>query len=924
MKNYKYQIVFICLVMMATNVQSQFYFGRNKIQYQQFDWQILATEHFDIYYYEQELEIARAAAIFAEEAYDEYKIRFDFELQKKIPLVIYANHVHFQQTNVIPNHIPAGVGGFFEFIKGRVVLPYTGRMWDFYHVVRHELVHVFMNHKIRHQMKKAKKWDRPHLPLWFSEGLAEWWSIGWDSQAEIVLRDAVLFDNLQPLHRAAGFLVYKEGQAFFRYLEKNYSGSIILQILDSYWLYDSFQEALADLTGEKYGTLMEKWEQSLKKEFAKSLQAEDAPPADKTILTRGRINTAPASYRDESGKLHVVFLSNRYGFVNIYDNELGLETAFPAIKGERSANLESLHLMQSELSVNGANQVVFSTRRRGRDALVVSDLRNGAELKTLWNPDISTIRSPAWSASGSKIVFSGSQINGINDLWLWEPALNSAVPLTRDIYADWDPVFSQDEKWILFSSDRGNKELSAAMNLFLLEIESGKIHSLTNDNFENLKPEWNPHNAGEIIFISTRSGVKNIWKLKFLPGDNTMVMTQVSNLHTGVIEISPVETDTVLATLFKEYSFGIHILALEPKAPVITDLFSNENVSRPWKLPALTAISGETESIPYHLKYGFDLAQTAVAYDPYFGILGGGQFSVSDILGNRYYHFLVTNSSRTPQDFLSRFSLAITSVYLKNRYNRAWGIFYFSNDYFDPYQAFYFERSIGIRGGLSIPLDVFQRFEYNLSLWHSSREFVDKENISSMLISNTISWVHDNSIWSPLGPMDGWRARLTAAPIFDLSRGLIYNYTFASDIRVYYQIRPRITFAQRVNYFINDGIDKRRHYIGGSWTLRLYPYNGIYGRKYLLINNELRFPFARALHLDLESVSFGMGPWQGAVFIDAGNAWEDAFPGFIGSFGFGLRAWFGGTVLRWDFGKRTNFTSISENWYSEIFFGWDF
>jgi len=41
------------------------YFGRNKVEYSDFDFQILTTEHFDIYYYQREERAARIAAQFA-------------------------------------------------------------------------------------------------------------------------------------------------------------------------------------------------------------------------------------------------------------------------------------------------------------------------------------------------------------------------------------------------------------------------------------------------------------------------------------------------------------------------------------------------------------------------------------------------------------------------------------------------------------------------------------------------------------------------------------------------------------------------------------------------------------------------------------------------------------------------------------------
>ena len=45
------------LMLSAKPAEAQ-YFGRNKVQYREFDFQILETEHFDVYYYEAEAEAA--------------------------------------------------------------------------------------------------------------------------------------------------------------------------------------------------------------------------------------------------------------------------------------------------------------------------------------------------------------------------------------------------------------------------------------------------------------------------------------------------------------------------------------------------------------------------------------------------------------------------------------------------------------------------------------------------------------------------------------------------------------------------------------------------------------------------------------------------------------------------------------------------
>ncbi|MCB0750967.1 MAG: hypothetical protein KDC52_05800, partial [Ignavibacteriae bacterium] len=149
-----YKYIFLILVILTSNIYSQLYFfGRNKVHYEDFEWKVIKTEHFDIYYYDDFEEMAEIGANYAEEAFDELKVKFNHIILQKIPLIFYNTHTHFQQTNTLPGFIPEGVGGFFEFLKGRVVIPYLSSLDQFRHVIRHELVHVFMTSKVINLIK---------------------------------------------------------------------------------------------------------------------------------------------------------------------------------------------------------------------------------------------------------------------------------------------------------------------------------------------------------------------------------------------------------------------------------------------------------------------------------------------------------------------------------------------------------------------------------------------------------------------------------------------------------------------------------------------------------------------------------------------------------------------------------------------------
>jgi hypothetical protein len=928
------------LLALVGAVHPQFYFGRNKIQYEQFDWQVLTTPHFQIYYYPEEEILARATAYWAEEAFGEFEQKFNHTLSRQVPLVIYSNHLHFQQTNITPYLVPEGVGGFFEFVKGRVVLPNNGSLYDFHRVVRHELVHVFMHAKLNAKAHEVGVWDRRHPPLWFTEGLAEWWSTGWDTQAEMVIRDALLHDHLIPLQYltlgGAGFLAYKEGQSFLQYLEETYGSDRIRQVMEEFYDYETFEDAMAAVTGDSYRDITRRWRLSLKQRAAEALAKESLPGQESRALTRVGANVGPAVYQDAKGKSHVIYLSTRDGYTNVYRRALDQPEEHLVIRGERNAELESLHFLQSGLGVSTSGILAFVTKSFERDVLRLIDLESLEEVGEFSHPQLTTIRSPEWSPDGQRITFSAQNRGGLTDLYMWTTTDSTAVRLTNDAYLDQEPCFSPDGQAIVFSSDRNRPNLDGGTNLFLFDLQSNRIRLVTTGPFQDQRPRWSVNYPETIYFVSDRSGTPNIWRV-VLPtesglGQTVPASTPVTNLHTGILDIQPLPQDSLLVTMFQGYSFQ---LQLTPNNPIpslpATDEATPSSSSSSWILPRYEGESA-TESRPYRLKYSLDIAQTAVAYDPIFGFLGGAQVGISDVLGNRYYHFLLANTAQTSSQLLDRFNFAVTAANLTRRVNHAWGLFRFANDYYNPYedQIFFYEKSLGIRGAMNYPLNVFQRIELSGSLWRSQKSFYGPDpDTDDLLLSNYLSFVHDNSLWLPIGPIDGWRLRMTAGLTYDFTGSQIHNYTALLDNRAYIRLTRRLTFAQRTMLWFNTGKDIRRFFIGGSWGLRGYRITEVYGRKYYMLNQELRFPFAQSLVLNVGSFAIGMAPIRGALFLDAGQAWEDAREddprGIIGSYGIGLRGLFmGGLVLRLDIGRRTDFRSKDSRWFTQFFFGWDY
>src|SRR5205085_2735557 len=150
----------------------------NKVQYESFDFKVMKTEHFDIYFYPQEETAVRDAARMAERWYHRLSTLFRHDFSARKPLVLYADQTDFQQTNTISGEIGEGTGGVTEALKNRVILPFTGSYAENDHVLGHELVHAFQYDIAGEGRGRAGTEGLSRLPLWLIEGMAEYFSLG--------------------------------------------------------------------------------------------------------------------------------------------------------------------------------------------------------------------------------------------------------------------------------------------------------------------------------------------------------------------------------------------------------------------------------------------------------------------------------------------------------------------------------------------------------------------------------------------------------------------------------------------------------------------------------------------------------------------------------------------------------------------------
>ena len=938
------RIILYCTLSLLSAVilHAQFYyFGRNKVHYTDFDWQVLRTEHFDIYYYPEMKNLAEQGAFFAEESYRLLESRFNQSINNRIPLIFYSSHLHFEQTNTSPGFIPEGVGGFFEFLKGRVVIPADGSISRFRHVIRHELVHVFMNTKLNRVLVDHRLALDRTAPLWFTEGLAEAWSTEWDDQAEMVMRDAVLNNYFVPLADMdqiyGTFLMYKEGQNVLRFIEERYGEEKVFLLMENFWRASSFSEVMRATIGKSYKELDEDWSYYLKKKYYPVLSSSDYVSRVTKTLVKNGFNDKPVFYNN-NGRRELYFVGNYTGYTSIYKIDLDEKEkdAEPevVVAGERTDEFEAFHLFQSKLSISKAGLLAFVTKSGETDALHLYDVNTKSLTATYQFKDLVVIASPCWSADGMKLVFTSIDKSGRMDLYLYSIATQHLMRLTNDVYDDRDPVWSPDGGSIVFSSDRAAYGTEQPYNLFRYDLNSGAVSFVTSGNDNCYSPSFSP-DGKYLTFTSDADGAQNIWGV-----DTSQVTTsglrssmkKVTNLSNAAFDPIWTDKDELVFVGFENYSFRLFCMG-NASSVIDTSHVSHEFTPKERGLPwAAKSIEGDTtiRVMKYKGEYSLDIAQTQVSTDPVFGTGGGAAVALSDVLGNDEYTFLFYNTAESSDDFLNSFNLAVSKISLGQRTNYATGIFHFSGrryDLTDP-DLFYYERSFGGYFVLSYPLSKFRRIEAGVALTNSDKEVIyGFQPRKALLVSNSLSFVHDNSLWGPTGPLDGSRFIATLGYTTDVQYSNVNYYTLIADYRYYLRLSQRTAFASRYEMLYNDGEEARRFFMGGSWDLRGYPRWSLRGKKIWLTSQELRFPFIDQLGVRFPFGGLGLGAVRGALFFDAGNAWDDVYTETLGSVGGGVRMNIAGVlVLRYDVGKTitNNFQKFQDGLFYQFFFGWDF
>jgi hypothetical protein len=902
-----------------TSAQTQFvpYFGKNAIRYDNFNWHIYTTDHFEIFYYPETEQHLERVAGYAESAYQQISADLKHDLAFKVPMILFKTSSEFQQQNVIPGAAQEGVGAFAESTRHRMVLPMDEPPDLLYRLIVHELTHIFEFDIIPQSL------IRRSVPLWVNEGLSDYMTGYWRPIDLMTVRDAAVADIVPKMSELEGYgnfgnprLIYNLGHAVFEFIESRWGKEGIRQFLFALRKSvigggeDAYEEALR-LTPEEFDQQFEKYLKDRFKPFRDKERPADygrdlAPNPEKSKYSNiYSIEASPSgdliagmTGNRRDGELDIVLVSAKDGAVirNVttgFDQDRGFE--YIAYPGGRANTVPWMAWAP------GGDRLAYFARTEKQKSLILQNIVTG-DIEQRVTMDVDDPESPTIHPGGKLVAFSGLR-GAVSDIFMVNLETKEVANLTNDAFADYGPTFSPDGKQIVYVA-----RVSGNEKLFRLDLDTKQKTQLTFGTHDDAAAKF--LDADTLVFASTavnptepiepevaRNGnIYNIWTLSLKTGE----LRQYTDAVGGSLSPVPLPTEGPSKIAFVSYykgEYGLH--TLERKEPLQTaatnDYGAPGGLITDFQPPLTHTLVPENKREKGAFEKLFLDGRPPVNVGVTSGgdVFGGTQVTFSDVLGDKQFNLFAASVSQYRTVALSFTNLSRRFQYAFQGYTQT-QFFYgqIGNVFYDPSLSGFIDRDLAVatrtvRGGTAFgiwPFNRYRRMEVYGGVLNYAEEFTDplveeearrfqEENFGTQLFRNGtsvpfgVAFVQETTVFREFGPLAGNTMRL-AYEVAPKIGDTLSRQTFDGDARYYLRLGGSGLLALRARGFKSFGDFPDFIFFGGNSEMRGYEYLEFLGHNAFFGNAELRFPLIEAM---LTPIGV-LGGVRGVAFFNVGGA----------------------------------------------------
>lgn len=505
---------------LAAHAQSgQAIFGRNRIQYQQQDWQYLVSNHFDVYYGQGGEAYARRAIDIAEQEYLRITELIGYSPYNRIRFYLYDSPLRFSESNVGLETSPTLLGGKTSFLKSIIEVAYTRSQEE----LRHDIARGLARCMIYDMMYGGSFTEAVQnsylmmLPEWFTEGAVAYAAEGWSMNLDNWARDEAEAGRMRRLSARQGQEAAWLGQSLWAFLSERYGRSNVSNILNLTRIIRNEESAISSTLGMPFGKVLREWRNSYSALSEQTKQTLSPLPDERILKIRLRsedeifgIALSPSGRFaawacEEDGR-------TRLGIKDLMTNRQRILWR----QGERHHDVSAVPM--SPVAFVGSDKVATVYQRGGRMELLIFKV-SGKLYERFPLADIDQVQHLAFSEDGKKGVVIGSD-HGQTDIYQINPKSGKIRKLTDDLVDEQDPVIDEAGEYVYYASTQLQPSDTAGLSavsrkqavrtrIYRLELNGkAKPQRLAESDASLTAPILHPTLG--LLALSDQSGVRNL------------------------------------------------------------------------------------------------------------------------------------------------------------------------------------------------------------------------------------------------------------------------------------------------------------------------------------------------------------------------------------------------------------------------------
>ena len=617
----------LLLLLLGSTVQAQIaqeQFGKNRVQYKNFNWRYYSSDNFDIYFYDGGESNAQVAAKYLEKEFERITDVIGYAPYTKTKIFLYNSPKDLQQSNVGVKGKSFTVGGQTNFVKSQVEIAYPGTMVDF----EHELVLRISEMLINDMMFGGSLTDMFQsayllsLPEWFIEGAARYIAEGWSIEMDDFARELFTSNKKVKISRLSGEEAALAGQSVWNFVAARYGRSSISNILNLTRIIRNEESSIVNTLGIPFKLFSRQWQSFYSEMSTQMTDSYTFPVPDNRLRKRNRRGFTYNQVAFSPDGRYLAYSENHDGRykVKVLDVKRG------KVRTVHTSGYQLLD-QQPDNSVpllNWGNDQTLGIvgYEKGENYLWLSDQgtkkKRGVKLRRFNQIKYFDL------SSNNRLAIMSADLNGKNDLFMYNPGRNTFKRLTTDIYDDLHPHFMPDGERIVFSSNRPSDSLYYAeqkpqdidlnenvddnFNVYLFnpneDVEDSLLTQVTKTVSRDMFPL--PQDENTIYYLSDQQGVFNVYRYKVADS----LFNQVTNFAVSVQDFDIDFTNNRLATImlsderdyvFLDEAFNPNQTLFTPKTQrqeaIQAQAVSQRLVKRQAQTKSATS-PGATDSIP--------------------------------------------------------------------------------------------------------------------------------------------------------------------------------------------------------------------------------------------------------------------------------------------------------------------------------------